>query len=1061
MRILCDKPTQLKEALNDDTISIDYSPALDIYTKNNALLTTLKGLYVSSKLDFEDQDLISYIKEKAKPAVEIEPVCHTCYTYEEFDTFCKKYLDSETELKVAYDVETTAAPFLSKHYKLAGFSLANTVKEGCYVVLQSIDYKNPDIDKCIERLSNIIKTHNMLVFNAQHEYIATKICVNNTNLATESKHLDDAYAMALTMKTESFKADVFKLKLLCHRLLGTENWASIVDDYIELAQDIGSDDTYDFSCLDEKQQDKFDAFCEMLIYGYDYTSADCKKFITILQKSYPVWRSYGTLPYTLIPSRMIMKYGCYDACYLVELFNFFESWAKELEDKLKNAINKPNIKLSYEECVASQIMSGILTINGIAISEERDEEVRQKAVVEANKYYDRLWEVNSDVTGKNILREYVIHDSKQRAELEKKYLLPKHLLQLIPDGFEFISTTPTFYSFLCRKKTDDLDMWIESEGLKPANKNKPDEYKLVAKHLKPFSVLDNEDKLLEDVLDEYFKDKVEKDGSLQKNVFKPMSGPDALFDILTRELNYSHFLARVILYEYENIPEKDKDLMTSNFLEENPLFKFDEDTDSYLTVAKRIKTKVLNYLQKSYPFKDTWENLVENGIHSFASPIISYIHNIYTATGCTVEEPKYAAFDFICRLKICRKYLRIFATFVAGSSGGYEVQKFIDNDSIYNEHLTTLDLPVAINKQLQPKPENSQRVVFGSWYANCADTGRWRAQVHNVPAGPFCKRRFVSRFPGGFILANDMSQAEIRELAAVSKCEGLLKVVKDPNIDVHKMTASLAFDVPYDEVTSTQRKQIKTGVFSIVYGRDEQSLAQELFKGDHKAAKRLMDSIFKVYPEISEYLEEARADVKKYGYLVTRRGLPIYVNPYTQENKDKGEAGTMRMAQNYSIQGGSAQFCTGTLVNVQKLLNKYKLKSKIICYIHDSIEIDVHPEEFDAVFVILNSAFNKIATEKYGLPTASDTVLGVSMGEELDIKRLDKWHYKLEGNAPDIEDVLNQFKFNYNIEIVSDELDEIKDQTNSTDWCFIQRSELRWLDKKQNRKTEIKLTLKN
>lgn len=51
MRIITDKPSLLKEVLGDN-IDIDYSPALDIYTKDNALLTTLKGLYVSSKLDF-------------------------------------------------------------------------------------------------------------------------------------------------------------------------------------------------------------------------------------------------------------------------------------------------------------------------------------------------------------------------------------------------------------------------------------------------------------------------------------------------------------------------------------------------------------------------------------------------------------------------------------------------------------------------------------------------------------------------------------------------------------------------------------------------------------------------------------------------------------------------------------------------------------------------------------------------------------------------------------------------------------------------------------------------
>ena len=302
-----------------------------------------------------------------------------------------------------------------------------------------------------------------------------------------------------------------------------------------------------------------------------------------------------------------------------------------------------------------------------------------------------------------------------------------------------------------------------------------------------------------------------------------------------------------------------------------------------------------------------------------------------------------------------------------------------------------------------------------------------------------------------------MSQAEIRELAAVSHCEGLLKVVKDPNIDVHRMTASLAFDVPYDEVTSTQRKQIKTGVFSIVYGRDEQSLAQELFKGDHVAAKRLMDSIFKVYPEIPEYLEQARTDVKKYSYLVTRRGMPIFVNPYTQENKDKGEASLMRMAQNFSIQGGAASFCTGTLVNVQKLLDKYNLKTKIVCYIHDAVYVDCPPEEFDIAFAILNTAFNKLATKLYDVPTASDTEFGIAMGSACGIKRIGKWHYKIEGNAVDVAESIEQLEKSYNLEFVSDELGEVKDVSGDTSWIFTPRQELQYFDHTQDREIEIKL----
>lgn len=122
--------------------------------------------------------------------------------------------------------------------------------------------------------------------------------------------------------------------------------------------------------------------------------------------------------------------------------------------------------------------------------------------------------------------------------------------------------------------------------------------------------------------------------------------------------------------------------------------------------------------------------------------------------------------------------------------------------------------------------------------------------------------------------------------------------------------------------------------------------------------------------------------------------------------------------------------------------------------------MDCPPEEFDTAFVILNTAFNRIATEKYGVPTASDTVLGVSMGEELDIKRLDKWHYKLEGNAPDIEDVLNQFRLNYDVDIISDELSDVKDVSGDTSWIFVPRAELKYFDQTQDRAVEFKLTSK-
>lgn len=1075
MNILSDKPTQLHDALLDAGLDIyvHHSPALDVLCKSNALLQTLKGLYVSSKLDFFnlDAELIEYIKNSAE-SIKVVPTCHTCLTYEEFDDFCKEYIDDAEDVRIAYDVETTAAPFLLPKYKLAGFSLAADVHDGCYVVLDSIDYTNPDAEACMERLAQVLRSHRILVFNLQHEYIASLVTLN-VNLAKESVSIDDAYAYALTLKTESFQPDgTFKLKVLCNRLLGTENWTALIDNYIKLAMEIAREPEYDYSIelgdkdYDYGQVEKLETLYALL-EEYEYTREEVIGFVHKLKATYPDWQYQDTIPYNLIPSRMIMRYGCYDSCYLTELFRFFENWGEELEEKLSDSLNKPDVKAAYENCVQAQVMSGILTMNGIFVSEERDKEVYEKTITEVNKYYDKLWEVKSDTSGEIVLREFVKHDEKQRLAIEKKFVLPTYLEYFIPEGWEFISTTPSLYSFTCKPKSVEAKEQAENEwGLKP---DKNGCYKLLQKHLLPFEELDDGhgftiEQALEDVLDDYLKAMIEKHGSLAKEVFKPMSGPDALFDILNRDLAYAHFMSRVILFEHGNLPADKKVFAASKFLEEHNLYDFDKDPEPYIKMARTIRPKVLEYLQKQYSFKELYEKCVEHGIKSFASPIIAYIYEIFTSTGCTFNEPKYSAFEFICKLKVYRKYKRIISTFIAGSSGGYAVQSYVWNRSAYEDHLEIVsDAPIYDkDKNLLPPPEgvnpdDVSRVIFGAWYANTAETGRWKATTHNIPAGDYCKRRFKSRFPGGFIITNDMSQAEVRELAAVSHCEKLLETVKDPTIDIHKKTASLAFDVPYDEVTKAQRKQTKTGIFSIVYGREEKSLAQELFNGDNAAAKRLMDAIFRVYPEIREYLDDAWADLKKHGYLVTRLGAPIFVNPYTLEGNDKSEAAMRRQCQNFGIQGSASQhMCTGTMVNVQRMLDKFNLKSKVCSYIHDSLEIDTSPDEFDAVIKIMNYCFNELATKKYGLPTSSDTVVGLGM-EETDIKRIEKWHYALSGDSEYVDALLRQLEMTYDVEIVTSELGEIE-VDNSIDWCFIPRSEFKWKNETQKRKVEIKIT---
>lgn len=1084
MNILCDKPALLEEALGEgNTIRVHHSPPLDIYTPDSKILRTLKGMYFSSKLDFEDVGLMEYVREVARPLVPAEePICHTCTNYEEFSNFCRNYIDTADTLRIAYDVETTAANYLTDSYRLAGFSLATSVKEGCYVILESLDYTNPDKEQILELLADVLKSHEVLVFNAQHEYIATNICVG-VNLEKDTKQLDDAYAMSLLLKTESFESGTFKLKVLCNRLLGTTNWASIIDDYIDIAMKISWAEKFDFSegiaNLTAEQKELIVAFRDIL-KDYGYTAGDVVDFIVKLQEAYPTWQNQEMLPYTLIPSKLINRYGCFDSCYLLALFSYFKNWCKELDAKLQDSLNKPNIKKAYRDLVEMQVMSGILTVNGIFIDKDRNAEVESKSRVLSEQKYNELWDIVSDSTGKKILREYVKAHAK--SDLEKKYILPFVIPELIPEGFEFLSTTPTLYSFECKildesliVDTGELDKQDKpvkyiafDDKVKVYKRRMSEDFwccKLLQKHLLPYSTLENEEELLDKVLDTYLDDCIKKDGSLSATAFRPMSGPDELFDLLNADFKASNFIHRVILFEHDKLAKDKQSARVSAFLEEHPLHEFDiGDTKAYIGMARHVKDVVFEDLSNSYSFKEIYENLVESGIKSFAAPIIEYIYNVYTATGCTVDEPRHSVFDFICKLKICRRYMRINSTFIYGSSGGYVSQMKVDKKSVYDKHLRVVDTTVLQDRKAKDKPyytDDTESVVFGNWYAGTAETGRWQATIHNVPAGAYAKRRFVSRYPGGFILANDMSQAEVRELAAVSKCQELLATIKDPTVDIHKRTAALAFDVPYDEVTKDQRKQTKQGIFSIVYGREEDSLAQMLFKGDKAAAKRLMDAIFKVYPEIKEYLSAALEDAKKHGYLVTRLGTPLFINPFTKAEKEKGE-GFRRNVQNYTIQSGASYWCSGTLHNVQKLIDERGLsdKIKVVCYIHDSIELDVAPDVLDEAMVIMNYAFNELATELYNVPTASDTVIGISMGEELDIKRIEKNYYIIEGNNQDVLDVIEQFRKTYDVEILNSEVDETIHQEEDIDWVFIARSEIKWYDEITPAKYEIKITPK-
>ena len=119
-------------------------------------------------------------------------------------------------------------------------------------------------------------------------------------------------------------------------------------------------------------------------------------------------------------------------------------------------------------------------------------------------------------------------------------------------------------------------------------------------------------------------------------------------------------------------------------------------------------------------------------------------------------------------------------------------------------------------------------------------------------------------------------QIELRILAHCSGDEQLIQAYREAR-DIHRMTASQVFHVPFDEVTDLQRRNAKAVNFGIVYGISSFGLSQDL-SITRKEAARYIEHYFETYPGIKTFLDQCVADAKEKGYAVTlfgrRRPVP-------------------------------------------------------------------------------------------------------------------------------------------------------------------------------------------
>lgn len=225
--------------------------------------------------------------------------------------------------------------------------------------------------------------------------------------------------------------------------------------------------------------------------------------------------------------------------------------------------------------------------------------------------------------------------------------------------------------------------------------------------------------------------------------------------------------------------------------------------------------------------------------------------------------------------------------------------------------------------------------------------------LQNIPVrmelGRLIRKVFVPE-DGFLFLDADYSQIELRVLAHMSGDEKLIQAYQEAQ-DIHRLTASQVFHVPFDEVTSLQRRNAKAVNFGIVYGISSFGLSQDL-SITRKEAAEYIEKYFETYPKIKGFLDSKVEEGKEKGYVVTMFGRRRPVPELKSSNFMQRSFGE-RVAMNSPIQGTAADIIKIAMNRVYARLKQEGLSSRLVLQVHDELLIETKKEEAAVVSRIL------------------------------------------------------------------------------------------------------------
>mgnify|MGYP005624983993 CR=1 FL=1 len=251
-------------------------------------------------------------------------------------------------------------------------------------------------------------------------------------------------------------------------------------------------------------------------------------------------------------------------------------------------------------------------------------------------------------------------------------------------------------------------------------------------------------------------------------------------------------------------------------------------------------------------------------------------------------------------------------------------------------------------------------------------TGRFSGRnpnMQNMPRGNTfpVKRVFVSRWKGGSVMEADFAQLEFRAAAFLSQDKVAMEEIAT-GFDVHAYTAKVITDAGQP----TGRQEAKAHTFAPLFGASGY--------GRSKAEAAYYTHFNEKYKGIAAWHKKLGDEAVRYQKITNVSGRQ-YAFPNT-ERRMNGTPTNFTTIKNYPVQG----FATGDVTPVILMELEHRLmplQSKVVNTVHDSMVVDVHPEETDYVIQMitdLNEDLDKIIYEAYGVEMNVPMLLEAKIG---------------------------------------------------------------------------------